>query len=297
MENSVKINECPRDAMQGIKEFIPTEKKIVYINSLLKVGFDTIDVGSFVSPKWVPQMADTDKVLNGIDTRDTKSKLSVIVANLRGAENAVKYDCITYLGYPFSISETFQLRNTNTNLENSYQAAEELVSLCFKNNKKFIAYLSMAFGNPYGDEWSVEIAEKWIQKLQSIGINYVMLSDTIGVADQPTIEYFFKNITLKFPEIDFGAHFHTIPSTWKTKIDAAWINGCRRFDGAIKGYGGCPMAKDELTGNMPTENIIQYFIDAKIETELNLDAFNVAFELSKKIFPQNLFADHYRPNN
>jgi hydroxymethylglutaryl-CoA lyase len=296
MNNAVKINECPRDAMQGIKEFIPTAKKVAYINALLKVGFDTLDMGSFVSPRWIPQMADTASVLRSINMADSKTKLSVIVANMRGAEEAVKYDTITYLGYPFSISETFQLRNTNTTLEDSYNAAKKMVNLCHQHNKQFIAYLSMAFGNPYDDEWSVEVAERWIEKLKAIGINYVMLSDTIGVADQSTIEYFFKNITTKFPDIDFGAHFHTTPTTWKRKIEPAWLSGCKRFDGAIKGYGGCPMAKDELTGNMPTENMVQYFTASGIETGLDLKAFAAAMELSKDIFPQDPFADHYRPS-
>jgi len=296
MSVSVKINECPRDAMQGIKAFIPTEKKVAYINALLKVGFDTLDMGSFVSPKWVPQMADTVEVLNQIDTGNTKSKLSVIVANIRGAQDAAAFEQITYLGFPFSISETFQLRNTNAGLDKAYETASEMVNICKANNKQFIAYLSMAFGNPYDDEWSVEVAEKWIDKLKTIGVNYVMLSDTIGVADAPTIEYFFKNITRIFPEIDFGAHFHTTPTTWKPKIETAFRNGCMRFDGAIKGYGGCPMAKDDLTGNMPTENMVTYFTEAGINTGLDLAAFSAAMELSKDIFPQDLFADHYRPD-
>jgi hydroxymethylglutaryl-CoA lyase len=295
MSISVKINECPRDAMQGIKQFIPTDKKVAYINALLKVGFDTLDMGSFVSPKWVPQMADTVDVLKQINTEGSKSKLSVIVANMRGAHDAVKYHSITYLGFPFSISETFQHRNTNAGLDKAYETASEMISLCNAHNKQFIAYLSMAFGNPYGDEWSVEVAEKWIKKLQKIGANYIMLSDTIGVADATTIEYFFKNITRIFPGIDFGAHFHTTPTTWKQKIEPAYINGCKRFDGAIKGFGGCPMAKDDLTGNMPTENMVDYFTNKGIDTGLDLDAFAAAMELSKEIFPQDLFADHYRP--
>jgi len=296
MSVSVKINECPRDAMQGIKEFIPTDKKVAYINALLKVGFDTLDMGSFVSPKWVPQMVDTVDVLNRINTDGSKSKLSVIVANTRGAEDAAKFEQITYLGFPFSISETFQLRNTNAGLDKAYETASEMVNICKQNNKQFIAYLSMAFGNPYGDEWSVEVAEKWIRKLEAIDVNYIMLSDTIGVADATTIEYFFKNITRIFPHIDFGAHFHTTPATWKQKIETAYKNGCQRFDGAIKGYGGCPMAKDDLTGNMPTENMVAYFTEAGINTALDLEAFAGAMELAKDIFPQDLFADHYRPS-
>jgi hydroxymethylglutaryl-CoA lyase len=295
MPVAVKINECPRDAMQGIKEFIPTEKKVAYINALLKVGFDTLDMGSFVSPKWVPQMADTRQVLKQIDIQGNKSNLSVIVANQRGAEDAVQFDNITYLGFPFSISETFQLRNTNAGLDEAYKTVEAMVALCNRHQKKFIAYLSMAFGNPYDDEWSVDVAEKWIKKLESTGVNYVMLSDTIGVADQPTIEYFFKNLTARFPDMDFGAHFHTTPATWKRKIEPAFQNGCRRFDGAIKGLGGCPMAKDELTGNMPTENMVYYFSEKGIDTGLDLEAFAAAVELANDIFPKDLFADHYKP--
>jgi hydroxymethylglutaryl-CoA lyase len=281
--------------MQGIKKFIPTEKKVAYINALLKVGFDTLDMGSFVSPKWIPQMADTAEVIKKIETSNTISKLSVVVANMRGAEDAVKHHAITYLGFPFSISETFQQRNTNAGLNVAYETASKMVTLCEANNKKFIAYLSMAFGNPYGDEWSVEVAEKWIKKLQEVGIDYIMLSDTIGVANEQSIEYFFKNITALFPTVDFGAHFHTTPTTWKQKVEAAYKNGCRRFDGAIKGYGGCPMAKDDLTGNMPTENLITYFDEIGEETGINTVAFAEAMTLAADIFPQPIIADHYKP--
>ena len=281
--------------MQGIKKFIPTEQKVAYINALLKVGFDTLDMGSFVSPKWIPQMADTTEVLSKIDISETKSKLSVVVANVRGAEDAVKFDSLTYLGFPFSISETFQLRNTNAGLDVAYETAEKMVKISNAHNKQFIAYLSMAFGNPYGDEWNVEVAEKWVRKLQQIGVNYIMLSDTIGVADEGSIEYFFKNITALFPDVDFGAHFHTTPTTWEKKIEAAYKNGCRRFDGAIKGYGGCPMAKDDLTGNMPTENMVYYFEKIGETTGLNIEAFNEAMQLANHIFPQAFIADHYKP--
>ncbi len=281
--------------MQGIKKFIPTEQKVAYINALLKVGFDTLDMGSFVSPKWIPQMADTTEVLSKIDISETKSKLSVVVANVRGAEDAVKFDSLTYLGFPFSISETFQLRNTNAGLDVAYETAEKMVKISNAHNKQFIAYLSMAFGNPYGDEWNVEVAEKWVRKLQQIGVNYIMLSDTIGVADEGSIEYFFKNITALFPDVDFGAHFHTTPTTWEKKIEAAYKNGCRRFDGAIKGYGGCPMAKDDLTGNIPTENMVYYFEKIGETTGLNIEAFNEAMQLANHIFPQAFIADHYKP--
>jgi hydroxymethylglutaryl-CoA lyase len=281
--------------MQGIKDFIPTEKKVAYINALLRVGFDTLDMGSFVSPKWIPQMADTSKVLEEIEIGNSKSKLSVIVANLRGAEDAVKYDKVTYLGYPFSISETFQLRNTNTDLYKTYETAEVLQQLCNQHNKQFIAYLSMAFGNPYGDEWSIEVAERWISKLKAIGVNYIMLSDTIGVANESTIEYFFKNITALFPTVDFGAHFHTTPTTWQSKIETAYKSGCKRFDGAIKGFGGCPMAKDDLTGNMPTENMVQYFSGLNIESGIDLNAFEEAMQMAIEIFPKPIIADHYKP--
>jgi len=281
--------------MQGIKKFIPTEKKVAYINALLKVGFDTLDMGSFVSPKWIPQMADTAEVIKKIDVSNSASKLSVVVANMRGAEDAVQYDAITYVGFPFSISETFQQRNTNGGLEDAYETVSKMITVCNTNNKIFIAYLSMAFGNPYGDEWSVDVAQKWIRKLQQAGIDYIMLSDTIGVANEQSIEYFFKNITTLFPSIDFGAHFHTTSTTWKQKVESAYKNGCNRFDGAIKGFGGCPMAKDDLTGNMPTENLINYFAEIGEETGINAIAFAHAMILANDIFPQPIIADHYKP--
>lgn len=281
----IHIVECPRDAMQGMEEFIPTDKKISYINTLLKVGFDTIDVGSFVSSKYVPQLADTAEVLDTIDLSSTQSKLSVIVANVRGAQVACEYPQIRYVGYPFSISETFQIRNTNTTIADAVENVARMKALCERNNKEFLIYLSMAFGNPYGDPWNIEVAEKWITEMNRLGVKFISLSDTVGVADQATIEYFFKNLSAEFPQIEFGAHFHTNPLTWREKVEPAYRNGCTRFDGAIKGYGGCPMAKDELVGNMPTENLIAFFDE--VEEELNLDRkeFNNALVQAALVFP------------
>jgi hydroxymethylglutaryl-CoA lyase len=280
----IKLIECPRDAMQGIKPFIPTELKAEYINLLLKVGFDTIDFGSFVSPKAIPQMQDTADVLAKLDLSNTKSKLLAIVANQRGAREAALFDEIDYLGYPFSISETFQIRNTNSTIEESLDRLTDIQGITIKRGKKLLIYISMGFGNPYGDPWGVEIVEKWVTHLDAMGIKYISLSDTIGVSEPESIAYLFKNLTPKFQKIEFGAHLHTTPSTWKEKVEAAYKNGCNRFDGAIKGYGGCPMAKDELTGNMPMEKMIDYFENNKIKTGLDLDAFRRAMVFTPKIF-------------
>lgn len=281
----VKIIECSRDAMQGIKKIIPTEVKVKYLNALLKVGFETIDMGSFVSPKMIPQMADTPEVVRSLDLRDTNSKLSVIVANVRGAKDAVKFEQINYLGYPFSISETFQVRNTNSDMQKALGFVATAKEICESNNKEFVVYLSMAFGNPYGDPWSIEVAEKWVDELNRLSITHISLSDTIGVAEPPIIEYFFKNLTEKFSNIEFGAHFHTTPDTWREKVDAAFKNGCKRFDGAIKGYGGCPMAKDDLVGNMPTENLVAYFDELKVKTGLDHERLSTAMEMATEVFP------------
>lgn len=281
----VKIIECPRDAMQGIKEFIPTSLKIEYINCLLKVGFDTIDCGSFVSPRHIPQMRDTPEVIQNLDLDNTDTKLSVIVANLRGAKDACQFPQIDYLGYPFSISETFQLRNTNSDMNKALVTVTDIMNICEQNGKDFVAYLSMAFGNPYGDEWSIEIAERWVGELDKLGIKYISLSDTIGVAEPDVITYFFRNLTVAFKNVEFGAHFHTTPNTWKEKVEAAYQNGCKRFDGAIRGYGGCPMAKDKLTGNMPTENLAEYFSQLHEDDGLKLKQFDKAMEMAAKVFP------------
>jgi hydroxymethylglutaryl-CoA lyase len=281
----LKLIECPRDAMQGIHEFIPTEKKVAYINQLLKVGFDTIDFGSFVSPKAIPQMADTAAVLAQLDLSNTKSKLLAIVANTRGALDAAEYEEISYLGYPFSISETFQQRNTNASIQESLKRVEEIQDICIRNNKQLVVYISMAFGNPYGDEWNSDIAIAWTEKLYNLGIRIIALSDTIGVSNKENIAYMFSNLIPAFKDVEFGAHLHTTPDSWKEKIEAAYNAGCRRFDGAIKGYGGCPMAADKLTGNMSTENMISYFEEKNIKTNLDITAFSESVKLAAQTFP------------
>lgn len=282
--NQVKIIECPRDAMQGIKTFIPTKSKAQYINALLKVGFDTIDFGSFVSPKAIPQMQDTAEVLSLLDLSKTASKLLAIVANVRGAEDALHFDEISYLGYPFSISENFQMRNTAQTIETSIKTLGSILNLADKNKKEVVAYLSMGFGNPYGDPWSPEIVADWTDKLSRMGVKILSLSDTIGSSDSGTINYLFSHLIPLYPLIEFGAHLHTTPTTWYEKVDAAYKAGCLRFDGAIKGYGGCPMAKDELTGNMPTEKLISYFNSQKAITNLSAMSFEAAYNEALKIF-------------
>lgn len=273
--------------MQGIKPFIPTETKANYINTLLKVGFDTIDFGSFVSPKAIPQMRDTAAVLSKLDLINTKSKLLAIVANTRGAVDACAFEEITYLGYPFSISETFQLRNTNATIEESVERVETIQNLCVKHNKEMVVYISMGFGNPYGDNWNVEIVAKWTEILAKMGIKILSLSDTIGVSNPESIAYLFGNLIPSYPTIEFGAHLHTTPNTWHEKIHAAYENGCRRFDAAMRGYGGCPMAKDDLTGNMATENLFYYFNQNKIEHGLDSQVFNDAMAMALDVFPQH----------
>jgi len=280
----VKIIECPRDAMQGLKNFIPTDVKIKYINQLLKVGFDTIDFGSFVSPKAIPQLRDTSEVLSRLDIKGSKSKLLAIVANRRGAEEAAKYKEISYLGFPFSISETFQQRNTNSSIEESLVRVEEIQNLCIKNNKEMVAYISMGFGNPYGDEWSSDIAIRWVNKLSEMGIRIIQLSDTIGVAQPDSISYLFSHLVPEFSEIEFGGHFHSTADSWREKVEAAYNNGCLRFDGAIRGYGGCPMAKDDLTGNMATENLLYYFDELGVDLGLDISKFLSAEEMSLEVF-------------
>ena len=282
-----KIVECPRDAMQGIKEWIPTKKKVAYLNKLLEVGFDTLDCGSFVSPKAIPQMKDTAEVLNQINYSKSKTKLSVIVANQRGANDAVQFEQVDYLGYPFSISETFQLRNTNATIQESLERVKAIQDLCLAYDKKMVLYISMGFGNPYGDEWNVDIVQKWVQELVDLGIEIFSLSDTIGVSNPQNISYLFSNLIPAFPEVEFGAHLHTTPTTWKEKVAAAYQSGCRRYDGAIKGYGGCPMAKDDLTGNMATENMIQYFQDEGVDLGIDINAFLTSMFMSNDIFPQH----------
>lgn len=283
-EYPIKIIECPRDAMQGIHTFIPTDVKANYINQLLKVGYDTIDFGSFVSPKAIPQMKDTADVLSRLDIDHSVSKLLAIIANARGAEDAVQYEEITYLGYPFSISETFQLRNTNATIEESLVRVEEIQNICAKYNKKMVIYISMGFGNPYGDRWSVEICQQWVDKLADMDVKIMALSDTIGIATPESISYLFKYLIPPYPDVEFGAHLHTQPYNWLPKIEAAYKSGCRRFDAAIKGYGGCPMAKDDLTGNMATENLLQYFENQQVDLHLNKQAFNRSLKIANQVF-------------
>lgn len=282
----VKIIECPRDAMQGLAEFIPTETKIQYLNQLLKVGFHSLDFGSFVSPKAIPQLADTAKVLKDLDLSSTKSSLLAIIANARGARDATSFEQIKYLGYPFSVSESFQQRNTNATIEESLGRVEEIQNLCVKSDKEMVLYLSMAFGNPYGDDYHEDIVSKWIDRLSQMGIKIFALSDTIGVSKRPIIERLFKTVISDFSNLEIGAHFHSRPDEWKEKVQAAFDNGCRRFDGAIAGYGGCPMADDELTGNMPTERLIEYFSkDENLDLGLKLDEFKQSQQMASSIFP------------
>jgi hydroxymethylglutaryl-CoA lyase len=284
MEN-VKIIECPRDAMQGIKShFISTDRKALYINSLLKVGFDTIDFGSFVSPKAIPQMRDTAAVLAQLDLSTTRSKLLAIIANYRGAEDAVQFEEIDYLGYPFSISENFQMRNTHKTINESIITLDKILNLAEQSKKEVVAYLSMGFGNPYGDPWNVDIVANWTKKLSSMGVKILSLSDTVGSSTPEVIAYLFSNLIPKYTNIEFGAHLHTTPDKWFEKVDAAFKAGCLRFDGAIKGYGGCPMAKDELTGNMPTEKLVSYFTSKKTETNIRPMSFESAYNKALEVF-------------
>jgi hydroxymethylglutaryl-CoA lyase len=281
---TIKIIECPRDAMQGIKPFIPTERKVTYIQSLLRVGFDTIDFGSFVSPKAIPQMQDTAEVLAQIDLSQTTSKLLAIIANTQGAQAAATHQEIQYLGFPFSISENFQMRNTHKTIAESLVTLEEILNIADAANKEVVAYLSMGFGNPYGDPWNVEIVGEWTQKLSTMGVKILSLSDTIGSSTPEVISYLFSNLIPQYPSIEFGAHLHTTPDKWFEKIDAAYKAGCRRYDGAIQGFGGCPMAKDDLTGNMPTEKMLSYFTAQKANTNTSPMSFESSYNEASKLF-------------
>jgi hydroxymethylglutaryl-CoA lyase len=281
---TVKIIECPRDAMQGIKSFIPTATKVAYIQSLLRVGFDSIDFGSFVSPKAIPQMQDTAEVLAQLDLSQTQSKLLAIIANTQGAETACNFPEIHYLGFPFSISENFQMRNTHKTIAQSMVSLEEILNLADANNKEVVAYLSMGFGNPYGDPWNTDIVGEWTEKLSKMGVKIVSLSDTIGSSTPEMISYLFSNLIPAYPEIEFGAHLHTTPDSWFEKVDSAYHAGCRRFDGAIQGFGGCPMATNHLTGNMPTEKLLSYFTAQKANTDLSPMSFESAYNEASKIF-------------
>jgi hydroxymethylglutaryl-CoA lyase len=282
--DKIKLIECPRDAMQGIKTIIPTQQKVQYIQSLLRCGFDTIDFGSFVSPKAIPQMADSAEVLSKLDLSTTKSKLLAIVANTRGAQDASVHQEIDYLGYPFSISENFQMRNTHKTIAQSVDILSEILEIADQTNKEVVAYLSMGFGNPYGDPWNVEIVGEWTEKLSAMGVKILSLSDTVGSSTPKIIDYLFSNLIPEYPEIEFGAHLHTTPTKWHEKIEAAYRAGCRRFDGAIQGFGGCPMAKDELTGNMPSEKMLSYFNSKKADSNIKMTSFESAYNETSKIF-------------
>ncbi len=270
--------------MQGIRDWIPTHEKVQYIQSILRCGFDTVDFGSFVSPKAIPQMKDTAEVLAGLDLSATKSKLLAIVANVRGAQDALTHPEIDYLGYPFSISENFQMRNTHKTIAQSIDILQEILNLADAKGKEVVAYLSMGFGNPYGDPWNVDIVGQWTEKLSGMGVKILSLSDTVGSSNPEVITYLYSNLIPRYPHIEFGAHLHTTPTSWHEKVHAAYEAGCTRFDGAIQGFGGCPMAKDELTGNMPTEKMISYFTAAKAEININTMSFESAHNEATKIF-------------
>lgn len=284
MIDNITLIECPRDAMQGWGRFIPTPEKADYLNSLLRVGFDVLDFGSFVSPKAIPQMADTKEVIPKLDMSGSHTRLLAIVANLRGAQDAVQYDEIHYLGFPFSISETFQLRNTNKTIAESLKEVEAIQNLCVQSGKELVVYISMGFGNPYGDPYDAETAIMWVSKLHQLGIRIISLADTVGVADPDTISYIFGHLVPEFKDVTIGAHFHSTPEKWEEKIAAAWRAGCRRFDSALKGIGGCPMADNDLVGNIATENITAWCGQQNIPIRLNEEAFNEALSKAAHVF-------------
>ncbi|MCA6362517.1 MAG: hydroxymethylglutaryl-CoA lyase [Bacteroidetes bacterium] len=283
--DTLQLVECPRDAMQGLHDFIPTQLKADYINLLLRCGFDTIDFGSFVSPKAIPQLSDTADVLRKLELDNTSSKLLAIVANQRGAEEACAFDEISFLGYPFSISETFQLRNTNATIAQSLSRVEEIQSLCVNSRKELVVYISMAFGNPYGDAWNADIAIHWTQRLAALGIRTIALADTTGVSNPENITYLFSQLIPEFEQVRIGAHLHTTPSSWREKMEAAWNAGCRRFDHAVKGFGGCPMAADELTGNMASENVLSFLHEIQTSTGIDQAKFAEAMRKAVEVFP------------
>ena len=284
MSEDIQLIECPRDAMQGIHDFIDTDKKVAYINSLLKCGFHTLDCGSFVSPKAIPQMKDTSDVLDRLD--DSKgTKLSVIVANERGATDAANHSRVDILGFPFSVSDDFQKRNTNASREEALDRVKVVKELCAKHDKELLIYLSMAFGNPYNEVWNAEIVAEWTAKLAALDIQLFMPSDTIGSSNKDSISQVYGLLNKEFPNLQIGAHLHTTPDTWTEKVQAAWDNGCRRFDSAIKGLGGCPMAKDDLTGNMATENVLSFLDDNEIQSGIDRNAFLASMQLAGNTFP------------
>ena len=285
---SIKLIECPRDAIQGISNFICTEEKVEYYQSLLKVGFDTLDCGSFVSPKVIPQMADTSNVISALDLSKTKTKLLTIIANERGALEAVKHDNISYLGYPFSVSENFQMRNTRKTISESIQLLKRICEIAKTHNRQVVVYLSMGFGNPYGDPWSSEIIENWTEQIIALGVHIISISDTVGTAQLDAISNLYSTLIPRYPYVEFGAHFHTHPTLWYEKVNEAYLAGCKRFDGTIKGWGGCPMAQDALVGNMPMEKLISYFTSYKIlPKQLDVLAFESAYNFSHRIFLAN----------
>lgn len=281
----IKITESPRDAMQGLTRFIPTDEKARYINSLLKVGFDVIDFGSFVSPKAIPQMKDTAEVLSKLDLSGTETKLLAIVANTRGGEDAASFEKISYLGFPFSISPTFLKRNINSNIEKSVMIVDDLLNICDKKNKGLVVYISMAFGNPYGDEWNPDLVAGWIQKLYDMGVRIIPLSDTVGISTKKNIALLYSTLVPEFPEIEFGFHLHTTIRHWYRKVNAAFVNGCRSFDTVINGLGGCPMAENRLVGNLRTSNLLEYFEINYVPVQIDEKAFEEAYELALEIFP------------
>lgn len=284
MNKMLQLVECPRDAMQGWAHFIPTEEKVRYLNALLRVGFDVLDFGSFVSAKAIPQLADTRDVIPKLQLDGSKTELLAIIANTRGAEDAVAYDEIRYLGFPFSISETFQLRNTNKTIAQSLTQVEEIQNLCVRNGKEMVVYISMGFGNPYGDEYSAEVAIEWVGRLAGLGISTIAMADTVGVAEPKVIEYIFSRLVPEFGNVSIGAHFHSTPQTWESKISTAYQNGCVRFDSSLKGIGGCPMAKDELVGNIATENIVAWCDEKGIALGLDRNALLEAMNIAGEIF-------------
>ena len=281
----MKIIECPRDAMQGLDKFIATDAKVRYLNELLKVGFDTIDFGSFVSPKAIPQMKDTAEVLDRIEWRSSKSKLLAIVANTRGAEEASLHEGITYLGFPLSLSETFQIKNTNKTIAEALSTLDEIQNICTKRGKTLVAYLSMGFGNPYGDAYTVDLVRQFAGILDTLGVKIISLADTVGISTPDNIFPLFQGLSQSFSSIEFGAHLHSTPDTAEEKIDAAYRAGCRRFDGAIRGFGGCPMAGNALVGNLATETILAYLRSINKETALNTEAFERSMRIADEIFP------------
>lgn len=282
----VKIIECPRDAMQGLKAFVPTDTKIRYISKLAEVGFDTIDFGSFVSPKAIPQMADTPEITHTISGVRSTSSFLAIIANRRGAVEALKYNRVNFLGFPFSVSETFQQRNTNASVNEALVRVKDIAMMCNAAGRELVIYISMGFGNPYGDMWSEQIVLDWCSRMADLGVKTISLSDTVGVGTAEKIYSLYKTCTEAIPNLEWGVHLHATSHDWREKIEAAWEAGCRRFDGALKGYGGCPMAADELTGNIATENLIQFFEEKGIELNLNKKALNEAIAIADEIFAE-----------